>query len=284
MPRKKEILPPVSSQEMEEKKERKKSRVKEPPHQTNEPEMDKVDLQDLDADTNSSTKKTKASRKKKQNVVQDSSLECLKDTEPVSPETTKPKRKRRTKAEMEAARKELEKEMGEKTLEKETEEPEKKKRRRKKEVVTEDVKKEAEPKETKKKATSKEMSKESMCKEEQNKSVSTEAQTKKETQTKEKTQTASKPAKKTKKSRKKELIYAVCLKNGGEMVVEEAGEKTRKKYEGAIYELMISDTLAVLKKSDVPSARIKPMEEDMYYEINDDLYHVEFYRNGRRIG
>ena len=68
------------------------------------------------------------------------------------------------------------------------------------------------------------------------------------------------------------------------MVVEEAGEKTRKKYEGAMYELMISDTLAVLKKSDVPSARIKPLEEDMYYEINDELYHVEFYRNGRRIG
>ena len=89
---------------------------------------------------------------------------------------------------------------------------------------------------------------------------------------------------KPKKSRKKELIYAVCLKNGGEMVVEEAGEKTRKKYEGAMYELMISDTLAVLKKSEVPSARIKPMEEDMYYEINDELYHVEFYRNGRRIG
>lgn len=308
MPRKKEILPPVSSQETEEKKTRKKSSTKEPPHQTSKPETDKVDLKVLDTDTNSPTKKTRTPRKKKQNVVQDSSLECLKDNEPVSPETTKPKHKRRTKAEMEAARKELEKEIGEKTLEKETEEPEKKKRRRKKEVVTEDVKKEAEseemkdkvvptearnkseptetnsklnhksnhqskPKETKKKATSKEV---------EDKVVPTEVQTQ-EMQTKD-AQTASKPAKKTKKSRKKELIYAVCLKNGGEMVVEEAGEKTRKKYEGAMYELMISDTLAVLKKSDVPSARIKPMEEDMYYEINDELYHVEFYRNGRRIG
>lgn len=267
MPRKKEILPPVSSQETEEKKVRKKSSTKEPPHQTSEPEMDKVDLKDLDT-TAKSTKKTRAPRKKKQDVVQDSSLEYPKDTEAVPPETTKPKRKRRTKAEMEAARKELEK-----TLKKKTEEPEKKKSRRKKEVVTEDVKKEAEPKETKKKATSKEV---------EDKVVPTEAQTK-EAQTKE-MQTASKPAKKTKKSRKKELIYAVCLKNGGEMVVEEAGEKTRKKYEGAMYELMISDTLAVLKKSDVPSARIKPLEEDMYYEINDELYHVEFYRNGRRIG
>lgn len=173
-----------------------------------------------------------------------------------------------------------------------TEEPVKKKRRKKedvtavpKEISSESVSEEAnsklnnksnhkpKPKESKKKATSKEMSNESMCKE---------AQTQ-EAQTKE-AQTASKPAKKTKKSRKKELIYAVCLKNGGEMVVEEAGEKTRKKYEGAMYELMISDTLAVLKKSDVPSARIKPLEEDMYYEINDELYHVEFYRNGRRIG
>ena len=330
MSRKKESLPPVSSQETEEKEIRKKSRVKEPPHQTNEPETNKVDLQDLDADTNSSTKKTKASRKKKQNVVQDSSLECLKDTEPVSPETTKPKRKRRTKAEMEAAKKELEKEIGEKTSEKDTEEPEKKKRRRKKEDVTavpkeissesvseevnskpnnkskrKDTKKKITPKEvenkevpsetskesehtepnpkpehkeSKKKANQKEMSNESMRNEEQNKVVPTEVQTK------EKTQTANKPAKRPKKSRKKELIYAVCLKNGGEMVVEEAGEKTRKKYEGAMYELMISDTLAVLKKSEVPSARIKPMEEDMYYEINDDLYHVEFYRNGRRIG
>lgn len=277
MPRKKEILPPVSSQETEEKKVRKKSRVKESPHQTSEPERDKVNLKDLDATAKSAQKK-RAPRKKKQDVVQDSSLEYPKDTEAVPPETTKTKRKRRTKAEMEAARKELEKEMGEKTLEKETEEPEKKKRGRKKEVVTEDVKKEAESEETKKKATSKEV---------EDKVVPTEAQTQ-ETQTKEmqtkETQTASKPAKKTKKSRKKDLIYAVCLKNGGEMVVEEAGEKTRKKYEGAMYELMISDTLAVLKKSDVPSARIKPMEEDMYYEINDELYHVEFYRNGRRIG
>lgn len=268
MPRKKEILPPVSSQEIEEKKTRKKSSTKEPPHQTSEPGMDKVDLKDLDA-TAKSTKKTRAPRKKKQDVVQDSSPECPKDTTLDSPpETTKPKRKRRTKAEMEAARKELEKEIGEKTLEKETEEPEKKKKRKKKEDVTKDAKKEAKPKEVKKKANQKEMSNESMCKEAQTKEM----------------QTASKPAKKTKTSRKKELIYAVCLKNGGEMVVEEAGEKTRKKYEGAMYELMISDTLAVLKKSDVPSARIKPMEEDMYYEINDDLYHVEFYRNGRRIG
>lgn len=266
------------------------------------------------------------SRKKKQDENSDSSLESSltlksKSTteltqEAMPPETTKPKRKRRTKAEMEAARKELEIGM----LEKETDEPEKKKRRRKKEDVTEDVKKKAKPKEAKKKATSKEiskesehtepkpkpehkeskkkanqkeMSKESMRNKEQNNVVPTETQTKKEKQTKEaqnketqtqEAQTASKPAKKPKKSRKKELIYAVCLKNGGEMVVEEAGEKTRKKYEGAMYELMISDTLAVLKKSEVPSARIKPQEEDMYYEINDDLYHVEFYRNGRRIG
>ena len=273
MPRKKEILPPVSSQEMEEKKTRKKSSTKESPHQTSEPGMDKVDLKDLDATAKSAQKKSIVSRKKKQVKDSDSSLECPKDTEAVPPETTKPKRKRRTKAEMEAARKELEKEIGEKTLEKETEEQEKKKMGRKKEVVTEDVKKEAESEETKKKATSKKV---------EDKVVPTEAQTQ-EMQTKE-AQAASKPAKKTKKSRKKELIYAVCLKNGGEMVVEEAGEKTRKKYEGAMYELMISDTLAVLKKSDVPSARIKPLEEDMYYEINDELYHVEFYRNGRRIG
>ena len=268
MPRKKEILPPVSSQETEEKKVRKKSRVKASPHQTSEPETDKVDLKDKSAQ-----KKSIVSRKKKQDENSDSSLESSltsksKSTteltpEAVPPETTKPKRKRRTKAEMEAARKELEKEMVEKTLEKET-------------------------KEAKKKATSKETSKESMRNKEQNKVLLTEAQTKetktKETKTEKDAQTASKPAKKPKKSRKKELIYAVCLKNGGEMVVEEAGEKTRKKYEGAMYELMISDTLAVLKKSEVPSARIKPMEEDMYYEINDDLYHVEFYRNGRRIG
>ena len=179
--------------------------------------------------------------------------------------------------------------MVEKMKDEKTDEPVKKRRRRKKEDMTsepnetssESVSEEAnlkpnnesKRKETKKKATSKEV---------EDKVVPTEAQTK-EVQTQE-TQTASKPANKTKKSRKKELIYAVCLKNGGEMVVEEAGEKTRKKYEGAMYELMISDTLAVLKKSDVPSARIKPMEEDMYYEINDELYHVEFYRNGRRIG
>lgn len=274
MPRKKEILPPVSSQETEEKKVRKKSSTKEPPHQTSEPEMDKVDLQDLDATAKSAQKKSIVSRKKKQVKDSDSSLECPKDTEAVPPETTKTKRKRRTKAEMEAARKELEIGMGEKMLEKETEEPEKKKRRRKKEVVTEDVKKEAESEEMKDKVVPTEVQTQEM--------QTKEAQTK-EMQTQE-TQTASKPAKKTKKSRKKELIYAVCLKNGGEMVVEEAGEKTRKKYEGAMYELMISDTLAVLKKSDVPSARIKPMEEDMYYEINDELYHVEFYRNGRRIG
>lgn len=297
MPRKKEVLPPVSSQETEEKKIRKKSRVKEPPHQTSEPETDKVDLKDLDATAKSAQKKSIVSRKKKQVKDSDSSLESpltskSKSTteltpEAVPPETTKPKRKRRTKAEMEAARKELKKNVVDKTLEKETEVPEKKKRR-KKEDVTEDVKNEAKPKESKKKANQKEMSKESMCNEEQNKVEPTEVQTK-ETQTKKETQnnetqTASKPAKKPKKSRKKELIYAVCMKNGGEMVVEEAGEKTRKKYEGAMYELMISDTLAVLKKSEVPSARIKPMEEDMYYEINDDLYHVEFYRNGRRIG
>lgn len=263
MPRKKEIIPPVSSQETEEKKARKKSRVKEPPHQTSEPETDKVDLKDLDATAKSAQKKSIVSRKKKQVKDSDSSLESSltsksKSTteltpEAVSPETTKPKRKRRTKAEMEAARKELEKEMVEKTLEKET-------------------------KAAKKKANQKETSKESMHNEKQTKETQT-----KVAQTNE-TQTASKPAKKPKKSRKKELIYAVCLKNGGEMVVEEAGEKTRKKYEGAMYELMISDTLAVLKKSEVPSARIKPQEEDMYYEINDDLYHVEFYRNGRRIG
>lgn len=292
MPRKKEILPPVSSQETEEKKVRKKSRVKESPHQTSEPETDKVDLKDLNTTAKSAQKKSIVSRKKKQVKDSDASLESpltskSKSTteltpEAVPPETTKPKRKRRTKAEMEAARKELEKEMVEKMQDGKTDEPEKKKRRRKKEDVTEDVKKEAEPKEAKKKANQKEMSKESMRNEEQNKVEPTEVQTK-ETQTKD-AQTASKPAKKPKKSRKKELIYAVCLKNGGEMVVEEAGEKTRKKYEGAMYELMISDTLAVLKKSEVPSARIKPMEEDMYYEINDDLYHVEFYRNGRRIG
>lgn len=304
MPRKKEILPPVSSQETEEKKVRKKSRVKESPHQTSEPEMDKVDLKDLDATAKSAKKKSIVSRKKKQVKDSDSSLESSqtsksKNTTELTPEavpseTTKPKRKRRTKAEMEAARKELEKNVVDKTQDEKTDEPEKKKRRRKKEDVTEDVKKEAKPKEVKKKANQKEMSNESMRNEEQNKVVPTEVQTKKETQTKDaqtkkevqtqETQTASKPAKKSKKSRKKELIYAVCLKNGGEMVVEEAGEKTRKKYEGAMYELMISDTLAVLKKSDVPSARIKPQEEDMYYEINDDLYHVEFYRNGRRIG
>ena len=299
MPRKKEVLPPVSSQETEEKKIRKKSRVKEPPHQTSEPETDKVDLKDLDATAKSAQKKSIVSRKKKQVKDSDSSLESpltskSKSTteltpEAVPPETTKPKRKRRTKAEMEAARKELKKNVVDKTQDEKTDEPEKKKRRRKKEDMTEYVKKEAKPKESKKKTNQKEMSKESMCNEEQNKVEPTEVQTKKETQTKEtKTekdvQTASKPAKKPKKSRKKELIYAVCLKNGGEMVVEEAGEKTRKKYEGAMYELMISDTLAVLKKSDVPSARIKPQEEDMYYEINDDLYHVEFYRNGRRIG
>lgn len=302
MPRKKENLPHVSSQETEEKKTRKKSKVKVPPHQTSEPETDKVDLKDLDATAKHAQKKSIASRKKKQ-VKTVASLESSltsksKSTteltpEAVPPETTKPKRKRRTKAEMEAARKELEKKMVEMTLEKETEEPMKKMRRRKKEDVTEDVKKEAKRKDTKKKANQKEMNKESMRNEEQNKVVPTEAQTKKEKQTKEAqnketqtngAQTASNPAKKPKKSRKKELIYAVCLKNGGEMVVEEAGEKTRKKYEGAMYELMISDTLAVLKKSEVPSARIKPMEEDMYYEINDDLYHVEFYRNGRRIG
>lgn len=292
MPRKKEILPPVSSQETEEKKVRKKSRVKESPHQTSEPETDKVDLKDLNTTAKSAQKKSIVSRKKKQVKDSDASLESpltskSKSTteltpEAAPPETTKPKRKRRTKAEMEAARKELEKNVVDKTLEKETEVPEKKKRR-KKEDVTEDVKKEAKPKESKKKANQKEMSKESMCNEEQNKVEPTEVQTK-ETQTEKDAQTASKPAKKPKKSRKKELIYAVCLKNGGEMVVEEAGEKTRKKYEGAKYELMISDTLAVLKKSEVPSARIKPMEEDMYYEINDDLYHVEFYRNGRRIG
>lgn len=258
MSRKKEILPQVSSQGTEEKNVRKKSRVKVSPHQTNEPETYKVDLKDLDATAKHAQKKSIASRKKKQVETMDFSLESSltsKSTTPeaVTPETTKPKRKRRTKAEMEAARKELEKEMVEMTLEKKR-------------------------KDTKKKANQKEMSKESMRDEEQNKVVSTETQTEKDAQT------ASKPVKKPKKSRKKELIYAVCLKNGGEMVVEEAGEKTRKKYEGAMYELMISDTLAVLKKSDVPSARIKPMEEDMYYEINDDLYHVEFYRNGRRIG
>lgn len=299
MPRKKEILPPVSSQETEEKKIRKKSRVKEPPHQTSEPETDKVDLKDLDATAKSAQKKSIVSRKKKQVKDSDSSLESpltskSKSTteltpEAVPPETTKPKRKRRTKAEMEAARKELKKNVVDKTQDEKTDEPEKKKRRRKKEDMTEYVKKEAKPKESKKKTNQKEMSKESMCNEEQNKVEPTEVQTKKETQnneaqTRKETQTASKPAKKPKKSRKKELIYAVCMKNGGEMVVEEAGEKTRKKYEGAMYELMISDTLAVLKKSEVPSARIKPMEEDMYYEINDDLYHVEFYRNGRRIG
>lgn len=271
MPRKKENLPHVSSQETEEKKTRKKSKVKVPPHQTSEPETDKVDLKDLDATAKHAQKKSIASRKKKQVETMESSLEST-TQEAVSPETTKPKRKRRTKAEMEAARKELEKNVVEKMKDEKTDEQEKKKRRRKKEDVTEDVKKEAKPKETKKKENQKEMSKESMRNEEQNKVVSTE------------TQTASNPAKKPKKSRKKELIYAVCLKNGGEMVVEEAGEKTRKKYEGAMYELMISDTLAVLKKSEVPSARIKPMEEDMYYEINDDLYHLEFYRNGRRIG
>ena len=298
MSRKKEILPQVSSQETEEKNVRKKSRVKVSPHQTNEPETYKVDLKDLDATAKHAQKKSIASRKKKQVETMDFSLESSltsKSTTPeaVTPETTKPKRKRRTKAEMEAARKELEKNVVDKTKDEKTEEPEKKKRRRKKEDVTEEIKKEAKPKETKKKATPKEMSKESMRNEEQNKVVSTETQTEKEKQTKEAqnketqtkgAQTASKPAKKPKKSRKKELIYAVCLKNGGEMIVEEAGEKTRKKYEGAMYELMISDTLAVLKKSEVPSARIKPMEEDMYYEINDDLYHVEFYRNGRRIG
>lgn len=268
MSRKKESLPPVSSQETEEKEIRKKSRVKEPPHQTSEPETNKVDLKDLNAAAKSAQKKSIVSRKKKQNDTQDSSLECLKDTKPVSPETTKPKRKRRTKAEMEAARKELEKEM----VEKETEEPEKKRRGRKKETN-----KESKPTETQNKVESKDASKKSVRKEAHEK-----AQEKAQVQ--EETQTASKPAKKPKKGRKKELIYAVCLKNGGEMVVEEAGEKTRKKYEGAMYELMISDTLAVLKKSEVPSARIKPMEEDMYYEINDELYHVEFYRNGRRIG
>lgn len=319
MSRKKEILPQVSSQGTEEKNVRKKSRVKESPHQTSEPETDKFDLKDLDATAKHAQKKSIASRKKKQVKDSDSSLESSltsksKNTteltpEAVTPETTKPKRKRRTKAEMEAARKELEKNVVDKTKDEKTEEPEKKKRRKKVDV-TEDVKKEAKPKETKKKITPKEISKESehtepnpkpehkdskkkanqkemnnesMRNEEQNKVVPTEAQTKK-TQTEKETQTASKPVKKPKKSRKKELIYAVCLKNGGEMVVEEAGEKTRKKYEGAMYELMISDTLAVLKKSEVPSARIKPMEEDMYYEINDDLYHVEFYRNGRRIG
>lgn len=269
MPRKKEILPPVSSQETEEKKARKKSRVKESPHQTSEPETDKVDLKDFDAAAKSAQKKSIVPRKKKQDENSDSSLESYltsksKSTTELTPkavtsETTKPKRKRRTKAEMEAARKELEKEMVEKTLEKK-------------------------PKEAKKKANQKETktSKESMLNEKQTKVVLTETQNN-ETQTNV-AQTASKPAKKPKKSRKKELIYAVCLKNGGEMVVEEAGEKTRKKYEGAMYELMISDTLAVLKKSEVPSARIKPQEEDMYYEINDELYHVEFYRNGRRIG
>lgn len=263
MPRKKEILPPVSSQETEEKKARKKSRVKEPPHQTSEPETDKVDLKDKSAQ-----KKSTVSRKKKQVKDSDSSLESSltyksKSTtelipEAVPPEIIKPKRKRRTKAEMEAARKELEKEMIEKTLEKK-------------------------PKEAKKKANQEEMSKESMRNEKETKETQTKDAQTKVAQTKE-TQTASKPAKKHKKSRKKELIYAVCLKNGGEMVVEEAGEKTRKKYEGTMYELMISDTLAVLKKSEVPSARIKPQEEDMYYEINDELYYVEFYRNGRRIG
>lgn len=297
MPRKKEILPPVSSQETEEKKVRKKSRVKEPPHQTSEPETDKVDLKDLDATAKSAQKKSIVSRKKKQDENSDSSLESSLTSksksateltpEAVPPETTKPKRKRRTKAEMEAARKELEKNVVDKTQDEKTDEPEKKKRRRKKKDVTEDVKTQPEHKELKKKANQKETSNESMRNKEQNKVVPTEVQTKKvqtkETQTKE-TQTASKPAKKPKKSRKKELIYAVCLKNGGEMVVEEAGEKTRKKYEGAMYELMISDTLALLKKSEVPSARIKPQEEDMYYEINDELYHVEFYRNGRRIG
>ena len=298
MPRKKEILPPVSSQETEEKKVRKKSRVKESPHQTSEPETDKVDFKDLDTAAKSAQKKSTVSRKREQVKDSDSSLESSltsksKSTteltpEAVSHETTKPKRKRRTKAEMEAARKELEKNVVDKTQDEKTDEPEKKKRRKKEDMTSEpnetsseSVSEEAnlkpnnesKRKETKKKATSKEV---------EDKVVPTEAQTK-EVQTQE-TQTASKPAKKTKKSRKKELIYAVCLKNGGEMVVEEAGEKTRKKYEGAMYELMISDTLAVLKKSDVPSARIKPMEEDMYYEINDELYHVEFYRNGRRIG
>lgn len=283
MPRKKESLPHLSSQETEEKNDRKKSRVKESPHQTGKPETDKVDLKDKFAQ-----KKSLVSRKKKQVKDSDSSLESSLTSksksateltpEAAPPETTKPKHKRRTKAEMEAAQKELEKEVVDKTQDEKTDEPEKKKRRRKKDDVTEDVKKEAKLKEAKKKANQKEMSKESMRNEEQNKVEPTEVQTEKDAQT------ASKPVKKPKKSRKIELIYAVCLKNGGEMVVEEAGEKTRKKYEGAMYELMISDTLAVLKKSEVPSARIKPMEEDMYYEINDDLYHVEFYRNGRRIG
>ena len=146
MPRKKEILPPVPSQEMEEKKVRKKSSTKEPPHQTSKPEMDKVDLQDLDATAKSAQKTSIVSRKKKQVETVDSSLESSptskpkKTTEPtqeaVSPETTKPKRKRRTKAEMEAARKELEIRKVEKMKDEKTDEPVKKKRRRKKEDVT----------------------------------------------------------------------------------------------------------------------------------------------------
>ena len=77
MPRKKEILPPVSSQEMEEKKTRKKSSTKEPPHQTSESEMDKVDLQDLDATAKSAQKKSIVSRKKKRDEATITPLECL---------------------------------------------------------------------------------------------------------------------------------------------------------------------------------------------------------------
>lgn len=66
------------------------------------------------------------------------------------------------------------------------------------------------------------------------------------------------------------------------MEVDKISEKNKRIYDGK-YELKIVDTLAILFKYEGSISSIPKEKRNLYYEIDDEIYYVKMFRNGKEV-
>ncbi len=77
-------------------------------------------------------------------------------------------------------------------------------------------------------------------------------------------------------------MIAASIVNGSTMEVDKISEKNKRIYDGK-YELKIVDTLAILYKYEGSISSIPKENRNLYYEIDDEIYYVKMFRNGKEV-
>ena len=77
-------------------------------------------------------------------------------------------------------------------------------------------------------------------------------------------------------------MEAVSIVNVSVIRVEPISMKNEKVY-GGKYELKIVDTLAILYKYESSINSIPKEKRNLYYEIEDEIYYVKMFRNGKEV-